>query len=127
MLDSSDSLNQTAKPNYELAIKALGGCLCYLKQHLIDDELLTLKQFKEYVPSDLLKNETVMGEKLDSVKLPKYMILDSVTTKNLEIFENNNGEIQGTMLELMDFCITKSGKRLLRQWIAHVSKIITFV
>jgi PREDICTED: similar to DNA mismatch repair protein muts len=40
-----------------------------------------------------------------------------VTLKNLEIFENSVGSVEGTLFETLDYCSTKFGKRMLRLWI----------
>ncbi len=53
-------------------------------------------------------------------KIGRFMILDGQTLINLEILENTvDGGKQGTLLGLLDHCVTGFGKRLLKQWICH--------
>lgn len=113
MLDSDDRLHQTPKKEYELAIRSLGACIWYLKKCLIDDQLLTMKLFEQYVPID--------GASFTEPKKTfarQHMILDGITLRNLEILETNSSEtIEGSLQEAMDFCCTSFGKRLFRQWL----------
>ncbi|MEO6050077.1 MAG: DNA mismatch repair protein MutS, partial [Pyrinomonadaceae bacterium] len=50
-----------------------------------------------------------------------YMILDSVTLKNLEIFESRGEKSKNTLFGILDECVTGMGSRLLRQWISRPS------
>ncbi len=49
---SGDSLGHTALSQYELAIHALGGLTWYLCESQLDIELLSMRNFVEYVPMD---------------------------------------------------------------------------
>ena len=49
---SGDSLGFTAKPEYELAVHALGGLTWYLNDSQLDLELLSMRNFEEYIPID---------------------------------------------------------------------------
>lgn len=117
MTSASDSLGLSAGENYELAVSALGGCVFYLKKCLIDQELLSLANFEEYIPVD---TEIEKAGDMNSffAKTKQHMVLDGVTLTNLEILQNGaNGTIEGTLLERLDTCCTPFGKRLLRQWL----------
>ena len=47
------------------------------------------------------------------------MTLDSATRRNLELTETiRKGEIQGSLLSIMDKTITPMGHRLVRQWVS---------
>ncbi len=49
-----------------------------------------------------------------------YLILDSVSFKNLEILKNlQTGTGRGSLFEAVDFTITPMGKRLLRKWLSY--------
>eukprot|EP01048_Picozoa_sp_COSAG05_P014546 COSAG05_NODE_1660_length_4322_cov_319.432394_1_plen_111_part_00 len=41
---------QQGQLNAELSLRALGGCVSYLKQQLIDREMVALKNFQSFMP-----------------------------------------------------------------------------
>jgi DNA mismatch repair protein MutS len=48
-----------------------------------------------------------------------FMMLDSVTMRNLELFSNiRDGGRNGTLFDLLDRTLTPMGSRILRQWLA---------
>ncbi len=48
----------------------------------------------------------------------KNMIIDSITSRNLELTQSiRDGSRQGSLLALIDRCMTGMGKRLLRRWV----------
>nr|XP_022900437.1 probable DNA mismatch repair protein Msh6 [Onthophagus taurus] len=96
--------NGAPKPEYELCLKALGGCLWYLKDSQIDAQLLSIGKFNMYEP--------LIGSGV--VNQQEYMVLDSVTIDNLKLL-GGKGTLQGTL----DLCSTPFGKRLLQQWICR--------
>uniref|UniRef100_A0A2K6S4I6 DNA mismatch repair protein n=1 Tax=Saimiri boliviensis boliviensis TaxID=39432 RepID=A0A2K6S4I6_SAIBB len=117
MTSESDSIGLTPGERSELALSALGGCVFYLKKCLIDQELLSMANFEEYIPLD---SDTVSTTRSGAVFTKAYqrMVLDAVTLNNLEIFLNGtNGSAEGTLLERVDTCHTPFGKRLLKQWL----------
>uniref|UniRef100_UPI0037E8F483 DNA mismatch repair protein Msh6 n=1 Tax=Semicossyphus pulcher TaxID=241346 RepID=UPI0037E8F483 len=116
MTSESDSLGLTPKEGYEMALSALGGCIFYLKKCLVDQELLSMANFEEYVPVDV-EMEKAAGPASFFAKTRQRMVLDGVTLANLEIFQNGTGGTEGTLLERLDTCSTPFGKRLLKQWL----------
>ncbi|XP_034408091.1 DNA mismatch repair protein Msh6 isoform X2 [Cyclopterus lumpus] len=116
MTSESDSLCLTPKEGYELGLSALGGCISYLKKCLVDQELLSLANFEEYVPVDV-ELENASGPAGFFAQTRQRMVLDGVTLANLEIFQNGTGGTEGTLLERLDTCSTPFGKRLLKQWL----------
>ncbi|XP_029925874.1 DNA mismatch repair protein Msh6 isoform X2 [Myripristis murdjan] len=116
MTSESDSLSLTPKECYELALSALGGCIFYLKKCLVDQELLSMANFEEYVPVDV-EMEKAAGPASFFAKTRQRMVLDGVTLANLEILQNGSGGTDGTLLERLDTCSTPFGKRLLKQWL----------
>ncbi|XP_054456808.1 DNA mismatch repair protein Msh6 [Anoplopoma fimbria] len=116
MTSESDSLCLTPKEGYELGLSALGGCIFYLKKCLVDQELLSLANFEEYVPVDV-ELEKAAGPASFFAQTRQRMVLDGVTLANLEIFQNGSGGTEGTLLERLDTCSTPFGKRLLKQWL----------
>uniref|UniRef100_A0A4W5JGW2 DNA mismatch repair protein MSH6 n=1 Tax=Hucho hucho TaxID=62062 RepID=A0A4W5JGW2_9TELE len=116
MMSESDSLGLTPKEGYELALSALGGCMFYLKKCLVDQELLSMNNFQEYVPVDV-EMEKAAGPTSFFSQTRQRMVLDGVTLANLEILQNGSGGTEGTLLERLDTCSTPFGKRLLKQWL----------
>ncbi|KAM4607492.1 DNA mismatch repair protein Msh6 [Polymixia lowei] len=116
MTSESDSLCLTPKEGYELALSALGGCIFYLKKCLVDQELLSMANFEEYVPVDV-EMEKAAGPASFFAQTRQRMVLDGVTLANLEILQNASGGTEGTLLERLDTCSTPFGKRLLKQWL----------
>lgn len=116
MTSESDSLGLTPKDGCELALSALGGCVFYLKKCLVDQELLSMANFEEYVPVDV-EMEKATGSASFFTQTRQRMVLDGVTLANLEIFQNGSGGNEGTLLERLDSCSTPFGKRLLKQWL----------
>ncbi|XP_030628388.1 DNA mismatch repair protein Msh6 [Chanos chanos] len=117
MTAETDSLGLTPKEGYELALSALGGCVFYLKKCLVDQELLSMANFEEYIPVDV---EMEQSDRASSffAKTRQRMVLDGVTLANLEILQSGStGGIEGTLLERLDTCCTPFGKRLLKQWL----------
>ncbi|XP_076033999.1 DNA mismatch repair protein Msh6 isoform X2 [Oratosquilla oratoria] len=118
MMDDSDSLGLTANDKTEMALRSLGALVWYLMECRLDEKILTQKQFELYMPMDNV------GGKLEKDGIPAFiagnhhMVLDGVTLKNLEVFENShNGTMEGTLIEQLDKCQTAFGKRLLRSWV----------
>lgn len=117
MTSESDSLSLTPKKGYELALSALGGCMFYLKKCLVDQELLSMGNFEEYIPVDV-EMEKAGGASCFFAKTRQRMVLDGVTLANLEILQNSStGGPEGSLLERLDTCCTPFGKRLLKQWL----------
>ncbi|KAF8090136.1 hypothetical protein N665_0485s0011 [Sinapis alba] len=99
----------TGDKNDSLALSALGGAIYYLRQAFLDESLLRFAKFESLPYSDF-SNFT---EK-------QHMVLDAAALENLEIFENSrNGGISGTLYAQLNQCITASGKRLLKTWLAR--------
>ncbi|KAF5279807.1 hypothetical protein FQA39_LY18229 [Lamprigera yunnana] len=103
------------KPQYELAIKALGACVWYLKDSEMDIYILSMKKFEIYEPVDSKMSQD--GPKRD------YMVLDYTTIENLSLLGAS-----GTLQKTLDYCCTAFGKRLLQQWICrplcHLGRIM---
>uniref|UniRef100_A0A3Q3ILE9 DNA mismatch repair protein n=1 Tax=Monopterus albus TaxID=43700 RepID=A0A3Q3ILE9_MONAL len=116
MTSESDSLCLTPKDDCELALSALGGCMFYLKRCLVDQELLSMANFEEYVPVDLEMEKTT-GPASFFAQTSQRMVLDGVTLANLEILQNGSGGTEGALLERLDTCSSPFGKRLLKQWL----------
>ncbi|KAM4867573.1 DNA mismatch repair protein Msh6 isoform 3-T3 [Thomomys bottae] len=117
MTSDSDSIGLTPGEKSELALSALGGCVFYLKKCCIDQELLSMANFEEYIPLDFDMAGTTKPGAIFT-KASQRMVLDAVTLSNLEIFLNGtNSSTEGTLIERIDTCHTPFGKRLLKQWL----------
>ncbi|PKA65146.1 DNA mismatch repair protein MSH6 [Apostasia shenzhenica] len=97
-----------AGQNGSYALSALGGCIFYLRQAFLDEALLKCAKF-ELLPC--------IGSHRKFQK--PYMILDASALESLEILENRNGNPTGTLYAQLDHCVTASGKRLLKSWLAR--------
>ncbi|XP_078085788.1 DNA mismatch repair protein Msh6 isoform X2 [Mustelus asterias] len=117
MVSEADSLGLTPGEGHELALSALGACIFYLKRCLVDQELLSMANFEEYVPVDV-DVEGVKASGGGFARSRQRLVLDAITLTNLEILRNGTtGTTEGTLLEQLDNCCTYFGKRLLKQWL----------
>ncbi|KAF9051391.1 muts domain V-domain-containing protein [Panaeolus papilionaceus] len=85
----------------KLAIEALGTMIWYLRQLNIDKDILSMKNFNIY----------------DPMKRGQGLTLDGQTLAHLEILRNNEGTEDGSLLKLLNRCVTPFGKRLFRIWL----------
>ncbi|PRP74153.1 hypothetical protein PROFUN_06478 [Planoprotostelium fungivorum] len=92
------SYQESTKPEM---LKSLGACVRYLEELKMDVELVSLKNFKMFHPTE---RDT--------------MALDGQSLQNLEILNNSrDGGEEGTLLRLLDHCKTSFGKRLFTKWL----------
>lgn len=115
-------MDKTVKPEAQLAISALGGCIWHLRRSIIDQELVSLGNFKHYKPADeeaREHRESVNATELEKDELrQQYVVLDAQTIQNLEILANNyNGSRSGSLIDIMDKTVTSFGKRLFQEWV----------
>ncbi len=83
-----------------LAVRAAGALLQYLE---------------ETQPAALEAAERA----LHLFSLSEFMTLDAATRRNLELTETiRQGEVQGSLLSVLDHTVTAMGKRLMRQWVS---------
>lgn len=88
----------------ELVIRTLGGCISYLEEVQLAKQILQQRKI----------------DPLDIYQKRNCMVLDSNALAYLNILENDNDRgIKGTLIEIMDNCSTKFGKRLMRKWVMH--------
>uniref|UniRef100_A0A915KC30 DNA mismatch repair proteins mutS family domain-containing protein n=1 Tax=Romanomermis culicivorax TaxID=13658 RepID=A0A915KC30_ROMCU len=123
MLLESDPLGLTPRKDKELAISSLGAIIWYLKECLIDIDVLSLKNFEEYFPNKNQKVSMFEEHATNKTYFASTMVMDGVTLKNLSIVlnDNNSNDRSGTLLDCLDTCSTASGKRLLRHWLCNPS------
>ncbi|UCH90245.1 MAG: DNA mismatch repair protein MutS [Thermoplasmata archaeon] len=81
-----------------MAVSAAGAVLNYLQE--------TQKKQLDYINS------------LSTYTSSEYMVLDSTTMRNLELFTNiRDGKLHGTLLEVLDSTQTSMGSRMIRKWL----------
>jgi len=114
-IDSPDAKVAHAQPSGEFAVRALGAIVWYLSSGFLDQELLSLKKFEEYKPVD--SNALVPTQKSNQGPTGKYMVLDGITIRNLDLVSRPGDETEGTLLARLDLCLTPMGKRTLRHWV----------
>ena len=55
---------------------------------------------------------------LHSYSLAEFMTLDGEARRNLELTETLRGGVQGSLLHVLELCVTPMGRRMLRQWVS---------
>ena len=93
---SLDGFGLRGKP---LAIRAAGALIQYLKE--------------------TQPNALSLLTRLRTYSLNEFMTLDASTRRNLELTETLRGATEGSLLGVLDRCVTPMGKRLLRQWVSQ--------
>ncbi|ETN02954.1 hypothetical protein PPTG_16016 [Phytophthora nicotianae INRA-310] len=112
-------MDKVVKPEGQLAISALGGCIWHLRRSIIDQELLSLCNFKRYKPSDEEAREARVNRSAAKAELKQqYVVLDSQTIQNLEVLCNSfNGSRSGSLIDIMDKTVTSFGRRMFQEWV----------
>jgi hypothetical protein len=104
---SGDALGLTPAAHCSLAIKALGGCVLYLTDCLLDIQILGMAQYTSYEPPDVLNKTLSQEPKVENQwEGGTTMVLDAITLRNLRIVQD-----EGCLLEKLNFCSTAMGKR----------------
>ncbi|KAL5499193.1 MSH6 [Sanghuangporus vaninii] len=85
----------------EPAVIALGAMIWYLRQLNIDKDILSMKNFNIY----------------DPMKRGQGLVLDGQTLAHIEVLQNSEGTDEGSLLKILQRCITPFGKRLFRIWL----------
>jgi len=93
---SLDGFGLRGKP---MAIRSAGAILQYLNENQ-RDSLKLLTSLATYTQDE-------------------FMVLDTATRRNLELTETiRQGEVQGSLLSVLDHTVTPMGKRQIRQWVS---------
>lgn len=116
----SDHLGLTPNPSYSLALRSIGACLWYMSKCLIDEQVVSLGRYAFYIPPDNFDSieslEEIFNKTISSKITSRHMVLDSITLSNLKLTDENH-----SLLNTLDHCCTKFGKRLLHNWICNPS------
>ena len=109
---------ESDKEKFKALCFSLGGCLGHLKRLMLDKRVLCTSRFQMI--------DQVLGQlgriTTDAMKNPvaqETMALDGAALENLEILENGEGGISGTLLGAIDHCVTPFGRRRLREWLCR--------
>ncbi|KAH6917837.1 DNA mismatch repair protein msh6 [Coprinopsis sp. MPI-PUGE-AT-0042] len=94
-----ESIRQMASDRSSM--EALGDMIWYLRQLNIDKDIISMRNFNIY----------------DPIKRGQGLVLDGQTLSHLEILLNNEGNEDGSLLQLLQRCVTPFGKRLFRIWL----------
>lgn len=86
---------------------AFGGLLWYLSELKISKDLVSMGNFKEFVPDGRGSGPT------------RTMIIDGQSLQNLELLCNSEGGAEGTLFKYINRAVTPFGKRRLREWLCH--------
>ena len=103
------------------AATALGGCVSYLKDALLDRRVLGAGRVEALEQAVGIGGGGKSGKENGDGggKMPSFMALDGPALENLEIMENSESGIVGTLLAALDHCTTPFGRRRLRQWLCR--------
>ncbi|TMW60695.1 hypothetical protein Poli38472_000737 [Pythium oligandrum] len=114
------NMDKTVPEDAQLVISALGGCVWHLRRSIIDQELMSLCNFRRYKPSDeeAKEQQSAAAVAAEAELNQQYVVLDSQTIQNLEILTNNyNGTRAGSLIDILDKTVTAFGKRLFQEWV----------
>ncbi|ODV96572.1 hypothetical protein PACTADRAFT_74210 [Pachysolen tannophilus NRRL Y-2460] len=90
--------------NHHVGFSAFGSLLWYLKSLKLDHDIISTGNITKY----------------DSIMNSNSLVLDGVTLQNLEIFCNSfDGSDKGTLIKILNRCITPFGKRMFKTWVIH--------
>lgn len=116
MQDASDHLGFTATEEASLSLKALGGCIWYLKNGYLDQQIMSMARYHLYIPPDNLGVDGQSKAPIVVQRMNKHMVLDSITISNLKITGDEH-----SLLGQLDSCCTKFGKRMFHYWVCSPS------
>lgn len=108
------TLLNSMKGNGDHAISALGGCISYLSSVLLDRQVLPSARFCT-LPA--WEEEALHAEEEETAT--PHCVLDAAALENLEVLENSEGGLKGSLLEQLDHCASGPGRRLLREWLVR--------
>ncbi|CAI2304379.1 unnamed protein product [Caenorhabditis sp. 36 PRJEB53466] len=113
MLDESSVLPKAAR-EYQLAFSAFGAIVWYLRDSLIDVDMLSMRNVTLY-DSTSIKSENEEKAKMDWSG--KNLILDGTALENLNIVPNGRDSHSTSLYYVINKCSTPFGRRLLRSWL----------
>lgn len=127
-----------------MALSTLGGATWHIRRALIDHDLLSMKRFGAYIPSDhkngagnplteaattpciaestqeadILPSASSLPGSSNGLMTQSHMVLDGVSLSNLEVLRNScDGGEKGSLWGFVNRCSTAFGKRMLKEWV----------
>ncbi|WPT16759.1 DNA mismatch repair protein MSH6 [Picochlorum sp. SENEW3] len=115
---------KSSMDKYTALCLALGGMLASLKRNLCDKWVMCCSKFQSI--EDVLgrlgrcaSSDTDQSGSDSVASTISTMTLDGAALENLEILENGDGGVAGTLLGSLDHCVTPFGRRRLREWLCR--------
>lgn len=108
-----------SQEQYTTLSLAMGGLLGNLKRGLIDKWVFCGSKFHAIEDIVGQLGRTCSENKPLNDQNLVTMALDGAALENLEILENADGGLVGTLLGSLDHCVTPFGKRKLREWLCR--------
>lgn len=104
-----------------------GGSLIRFRDSFANEDeyqcFLYLVNYMKYLKRDNFVEHVKISQLSDNNN--NFMVLDSITLRNLEILENSsNGSQENTFFDSLNFCQTSQGKRELKKWVTSPLKKI---
>lgn len=104
-LKTPEILNEYYKNEKYLAFSSFGAVFWYLRSLKLDQNIISMGNFKEYDPF----NKSLLNSS---------MRLDGVSLQNLEIFNNSFDQSdRGTLFKILNKGVTAFGKRMFKEWV----------
>ena len=105
----------------DTALSAFGAVVNYLQDILLDKALVGLGNVAHYDPSGATPSAGArqQSQEDDLAYHQAHMDLDGPALMNLEILENSEGGKDGSLLQLVDHCVSPFGRRTLREWMVR--------
>jgi DNA mismatch repair protein MSH6 len=117
------AITEMVEQRQDLAIEALGGMMFYLQSLNMANDLLSQKSFNIYDPIRKGEGMVLDGQTLSHLEVSplgkdrRYWFPSLTAPWWDQILLNNEGGSDGTLLQLLQRCITPFGKRLFRLWL----------
>ncbi|KAF5838281.1 muts domain V-domain-containing protein [Dunaliella salina] len=101
------------------ALMSLSGLVDFLEEALLDRAVLPMGRM-EALPTISQADIAASAEGGEGGALQQqHMLLNGAALENLEVLENAEGGVGGTLLSVLDHCSTPFGRRRLRQWLCR--------
>uniref|UniRef100_A0A915EKT9 DNA mismatch repair protein n=1 Tax=Ditylenchus dipsaci TaxID=166011 RepID=A0A915EKT9_9BILA len=135
-LDDLDSPMPKPQEGCSLLFSSMGAVIWFLKSCLIDTDMVTMRQFGKFLPTNLLNQglSRQVGSLGRKFWIGRHMVLDGVSLLNLHVlppfsagshrqagFKSRNpsdvSSSKNSLFSTINRCVTPFGKRLLQQWV----------
>ncbi|KAK9807187.1 hypothetical protein WJX73_005617 [Symbiochloris irregularis] len=110
-----------AGDSHDPSLRALAGCLAYLRSVLLDRPVMAMCR-PEWLPQSSFPSpggDSAADSAAAAGRPPACMALDGNALEALEVLEGSSGGTDGSLLGALDRCVTPAGRRLLRSWLCR--------